>query len=173
MLDNIFGLFLQSFSVSQKADCLVQINSYAKERIKLQKAISRFINSITTPSIARTLVLALDECINNAYEHGNLELTSFEKNQFLTEEKLESELHNREDKFGTRIIIVNFSLTNNLLNISIADEGKGFDWRNQKTTPSKDALHGRGISIVKAVFDKLSYNEAGNICYLEKKLPNM
>lgn len=171
MIDHIFELFLKSHSVTSNAECLVQITSYAVERIKLQKAVSLFINKITTPSIARTLVLAIDECINNAYEHGNLELSNVEKNQLLTEEKLESELHSRESKFGDRIITVKFSLVDNILKTSISDEGNGFDWKNQSSTPPQDALHGRGISIVRAVFDKLTFNEIGNSVCLEKKLP--
>ncbi len=171
MFDNIFKLFIQSLAYSEKAECLVQITSRADQRIKLQKSISKFISSLTTPSVARTLVLALDECINNAYEHGNLELTNREKNKFLSEEKLETELHQRERKFGNRLIVINFTLKKNVLRISIADEGKGFDWKNQNTNPSQDALHGRGLSIVKAVFDKLTYNDSGNICLVEKELP--
>ena len=57
------------------------------------------------------------------------------------------------------------------LRIKISDQGPGFEWRQvQDQVVPDEADHGRGISIMRTYFDRLSYNEKGNILYLEKQI---
>ncbi len=58
-----------------------------------------------------------------------------------------------------------------ILKLEIEDEGDGFDWRNQKKEDlSDDEDHGRGIIIIDTYFTSHSYNEKGNILFLEKNM---
>lgn len=58
----------------------------------------------------------------------------------------------------------------NTIRVSIADQGKGFDWSGAQSAPLPEkADHGRGMFIMKTYFDRCGYNNAGNVLYLEKK----
>lgn len=57
------------------------------------------------------------------------------------------------------------------IKISIEDQGNGFDWKaHQDSELPEDQDHGRGILIMASYFTRYSYNEKGNILYLEKEL---
>ena len=58
------------------------------------------------------------------------------------------------------------------IRLVIEDEGGGFDWRTQQSVAVRDDEdHGRGFAIMKAYFSRYSYNDSGNILYLEKDIP--
>ncbi len=60
---------------------------------------------------------------------------------------------------------------NQVLKLTIEDQGDGFDWRKQKEADlSDDEDHGRGIIIIDTYFTSHSFNEKGNILFLEKNL---
>ena len=57
----------------------------------------------------------------------------------------------------------------------VTDEGEGFDHRAMDETAmeainTEMIAHGRGISIVKSVFDRVAYNPRGNRVLLVKNL---
>jgi len=57
------------------------------------------------------------------------------------------------------------------LRMTISDQGPGFEWiQVQDNVAPDEADHGRGMSIMKTYFDRFSYNEKGNILYLEKQI---
>lgn len=57
------------------------------------------------------------------------------------------------------------------IRLEIEDEGDGFDWKKyQAAELPGDEDHGRGIIIMGAYCNRCSYNEKGNILYLEKDL---
>ncbi|WDP89866.1 MAG: ATP-binding protein [Desulfobacter sp.] len=59
--------------------------------------------------------------------------------------------------------------TGNSLQISIEDQGAGFDWKRICRTPMDEAAdHGRGMVIMETYCDRCRYNERGNTLYLEK-----
>ena len=68
--------------------------------------------------------------------------------------------------------IVRFELSiinKKMIKMMIEDEGDGFDWREQRNEILPDDQdHGRGILIMGTYFSRYSYNEKGNILYLEK-----
>ncbi len=58
-----------------------------------------------------------------------------------------------------------------IIKIIIEDQGDGFDWRKQQTViPCEGDDHGRGFLIMDTYFNAHSYNEKGNILYLEKDI---
>lgn len=57
------------------------------------------------------------------------------------------------------------------LRMTISDQGPGFEWMQvQDQVAPDEADHGRGMSIMRTYFDRFSYNEKGNILYLEKQI---
>ncbi len=91
--------------------------------------------------------LVMREGLTNAVRHGNA--------------------GNPEKKVKFLLMITQ----NQILKLIIEDEGDGFDWRNQKEEgPRDDEDHGRGIIIIDTYFTSYSYNEKGNILFLEKNL---
>ncbi|PIE62538.1 MAG: ATP-binding protein [Desulfobacter postgatei] len=55
------------------------------------------------------------------------------------------------------------------IRMKISDQGPGFEWMKvQHRDASDKADHGRGMCIMRAYFDRFSYNEKGNSIYLEK-----
>ena len=71
-------------------------------------------------------------------------------------------------------IRVRYVLDSRKVTIKVADEGAGFD-PNAVPDPTKDenleVAHGRGITLMRAYVDKLSYNEKGNEVTLVKRAP--
>ena len=57
------------------------------------------------------------------------------------------------------------------IKLTIEDQGNGFDWKKQKVMSCCDTDdHGRGFLIMDTYFNGYSYNEKGNILYLEKDI---
>ncbi|MBU1341291.1 MAG: ATP-binding protein [Proteobacteria bacterium] len=91
--------------------------------------------------------LVMREGLTNAVRHGNA--------------------GDPEKKVRFMLTIVN----NGLLKLMIEDQGNGFDWRKQQIEDlDEDEDHGRGIIIMETYFSRYSYNEKGNILYLEKDI---
>ena len=113
--------------------------------------------------------------LTNAYEHGNLGLTCAEKKDFCERGKLEEELEARAASAyaAGKKMYVRVEMSQAQFRFSVADEGKGFDWRVSPDPFSSPAalsnLNGRGLLIVKRCFDEVIFNESGNeICAIKR-----
>ncbi len=69
-----------------------------------------------------------------------------------------------------KIVRFELSIVNQeMIKMMVEDEGDGFDWREQlNELHADDEDHGRGIIIMETYFSRYSYNEKGNVLYLEK-----
>ena len=116
--------------------------------------------------------LAIHEALRNAVEHGNLDLSSklksrAEGNDFgaaydnLLKERI------TDPKYAAKKIVIEFIRTTNQVELKIRDEGKGFDHKVAKTkmekcaTPDVDCA-GRGLALIDAYMDTVTYNDLGN-----------
>jgi CheY-like chemotaxis protein len=121
--------------------------------------------------------MALKEALLNAALRGNLEL-SFEQTLDNREEVLAGEelpmlerLRKRPE-FADRRVSVSIRIDPQQAVFVIRDDGKGFDTRN---LPSKgdlgalDAESGRGIVLMRAFMDEVTYNDKGNEVTLIKR----
>ncbi|MCR5612935.1 cyclic nucleotide-binding domain-containing protein [Treponema sp.] len=125
------------------------------------------------------LQMTLSELLNNALEHGNLEISYQEKTDWMMEHGDIVSLiqqRRRDPKYANRKITVTYSLADAVCSITIADDGDGFDWRKftqkkveQAEEDEMQALHGRGIALSSELLGKLSYNEKGNQVTLKFK----
>ena len=113
------------------------------------KSVTRFLESkqerISPHLFAINLVLR--EGLTNAVRHGN---------------------KNDPDK------LVDFQLgieRGKSILLRIEDQGEGFDWNKyQSAGLPEEADHGRGLPIMETYFTHYSYNQKGNVLYLEKTL---
>jgi len=108
-----------------------------------------FVDQLAPESQARDdLKLIFSELMYNAVVHGN-----------------------KSDP--TKQVEVLLSTTGSRIAVTITDEGAGYDYQNAlKYALSDEALldeNGRGIVIVQALSDKVSFNETGNKIRFEKR----
>jgi anti-sigma regulatory factor (Ser/Thr protein kinase) len=120
--------------------------------------------------------LAFIEILQNAIEHGNLELSSMDKNRdsFSEDrfEKLKKERMN-DRKYGMRTVTITFEANQDLFNFTVADEGKGYDWKKfidkmHRVKASLTDVSGRGFKIIEHIFDEVHFNERGNVITIIK-----
>lgn len=122
------------------------------------------------------LRVGISEMLTNSIEHGNLGITAEEKFK-ATEAGTYYELLNErlsDPVLSKRTTHINIDLKDNVLSVTITDQGKGFDTSKLPDPTDEEhllKLHGRGIFITKMYFSKIIYNEKGNQVTLVKKLP--
>lgn len=135
-------------------------------------SINKLLRGALSDRELKLFLLAIEEVLQNAYEHGNLEISNDEKKNLLEKDLLEEEFKIREQKFSGRKITINLNLERHLLKLMVTDEGSGFDWKNSRLTNlATTSLHERGLSIIQAATDKVEFNEKGNSITLFKDLP--
>ncbi len=126
-----------------------------------------FDTAIFEDSLRYNLNLAIFECLSNALEHGNLEVTYEEKTEniqlgnYLDKLRLRSS----QEPFRNRKIRVKYFLNEEGVRISIRDEGAGFDVRGytEKTgQKSNEDFHGRGLLLAMNMVSSLTFNSRGN-----------
>lgn len=112
-------------------------------------------------------VLGLVELLVNAVEHGNLEISYEEKSQLSENDELDAEIERRLalPKYAPKSVEVTFLRREDRIEISVQDQGEGFNWESYLTLDESRAFdsHGRGIAMAKMMsFDFLEYRGNGN-----------
>jgi serine/threonine-protein kinase RsbW len=86
------------------------------------------------------ILISTVEAVNNAIIHGN-----------------------KGDQ--NKMVTVNISADGNVLDITVTDEGEGFEYGNlpDPTDPKNiENLHGRGVFLMRRLADAIEYNASGN-----------
>ncbi|MGD9201961.1 MAG: ATP-binding protein, partial [Chitinispirillia bacterium] len=121
------------------------------------------------------LQLALIELLTNAIEHGNCQIDYDEKSEWLEKHRSTEgliQLRNSDPEIAQKRVLFEYTITPTSAKFFIADEGKGFSWREVKDVTKLEnllELHGRGILMTKSAVDSLTYNEKGNEVTFEIK----
>ncbi|WP_108977617.1 response regulator [Leptospira ryugenii] len=109
------------------------------------------------------------EILNNAIEHGNLGISYQEKTELHDNDKLMEEIMLRLNlpEYNKKYVKVLFEKKEDKIQITIKDEGKGFDWKRflsiQAMTKNAFKTHGRGIFMARRLsFDDLTYEDDGS-----------
>lgn len=119
------------------------------------------------PGNLDVIAMAYHEALVNALEHGNLGMDSSLKGDFITgQDTYAALLHSRleDPAFASRRVDVLVSTTPEHYEVTIIDDGPGFDIR-KITEISDDALTkqcGRGLALIRMVMDEVIHNEKGN-----------
>lgn len=96
------------------------------------------------------VAVALDECLTNAIKHGN------RNNRKLTVE-------------------VSYRISSEGVEITIKDQGAGFDWRASTRLRGGDdftgyEIGGRGLFMINSMMTRVEYNDAGNQVTIVKNI---
>ncbi len=86
------------------------------------------------------ILISTVEAVNNAILHGN-----------------------KGDR--TKMVTVKFSADGNVLEVTVSDEGDGFEYKSlpDPTDPKNiENLHGRGVFLMRRLADSIDYNSSGN-----------
>lgn len=133
------------------------------EMLELAPVIS---NVFPDPNRVLTGVI---ELITNAIEHGNLGIGYDRKLALQEKGTYNKEVKKRmnDPKYKERKVKIQFKKDPESIQVSITDEGKGFDVKKfqslDEITNHLFLSSGRGIIIAKTMsFDELNYNEKGN-----------
>lgn len=146
----------------------------------VEEALSLLVALLTkfnSRSALNRVILALDEAVRNAYEHGNLAISSEEKAKLAAEGGLEEELRVREKIALEKDLRIRISaqVQDGLFSCSISDDGQGFDWRAKlkeldSSKPDPTVSSGRGVSLIQEFFEEVNYNELGNTLRVQQKI---
>lgn len=122
-------------------------------------------------------ILALQEAFANGLEHGNLELTSAWKEEFdesgIDKFSVMKRLRLSDPKYGERKLFIESSLHDDVLEILVKDQGRGFNAPTVVKVMDSGEIpqtHGRGIAIMLGIMDEVSYSENGRQLKMVKRL---
>jgi CheY-like chemotaxis protein/anti-sigma regulatory factor (Ser/Thr protein kinase) len=121
-------------------------------------------NACPDPS---SIVMGLTELMVNAVEHGNLGISYEEKsvlnNKGTWADEVEQRLKSAEH--ASKVASISFERQPNNIEITIKDQGKGFDWKSYMDFDPHRVMdnHGRGIAVAnKLSFSSVEYKGNGN-----------
>lgn len=119
------------------------------------------------------LSTALIEAVANALYHGNFEINSDVRNDGSLDGQMQfkTQVAGREKDpvYNQKRIVISYNCDPEKIKITIIDEGRGFDWRNQ-LSKGFSMFSGKGIFLINSLVDKAEYNEKGNEVSLTKFL---
>jgi CheY-like chemotaxis protein/anti-sigma regulatory factor (Ser/Thr protein kinase) len=111
------------------------------------------------------LKIGIEEMITNAIEHGNLGISFEEKNKAIQEGRLAELISERARVSDSlhRTVRISTRLSPSRFEVTVSDDGGGFDWRALPAVEPENllAFNGRGIFLTKIYFDEVIYNERG------------
>jgi DNA-binding response OmpR family regulator len=134
--------------------------------------------SLVDTACRKSITMAIYESLTNAVEHGNLELDSslkFKDKGGMTAFKGIKAQRLHDPAFASRKVTIQSAITADLAQFTIADEGSGFDYNALVDPTSEDCIekpHGRGIFLIKQIFDQVKFNQSGNSISLTLRKKN-
>lgn len=108
--------------------------------------------------------IAVQEAINNAYYHGNLEVTNEAGDDGSKYDDV-AESRCYIEPYVHRKITVRVKINREQIDIRVRDDGAGFDTsivRSSDELSNGTGRRGRGIRLIKSVMDEVVFNAAGN-----------
>lgn len=119
------------------------------------------------------LELALQEAIANSIEHGNLGLPSEWKNEICEDGvdrfSKEKEARLKQQHYADKKVKISVSWSQKELEISIQDEGTGFDLSSYQSSKGTEP-YGRGLAMIRASVDEVSFDKGGTVIRMVKWL---
>lgn len=116
---------------------------------------------------------ALHECLVNAMEHGNLELSSVLRDSEKTDAYLDLVTERRrQSPYCDRQVHVLARFSRHEAAFVVRDEGPGFDTAKlpDPTDPTNlEKSHGRGLLLIRTFMDEVHFNSSGNEITMVKR----
>ena len=117
---------------------------------------------------------ALTEAINNAIEHGNLELNS-ELRESAGDEYRRVRIERTDSlPYRDRKVRIYMEVTSNTLRVVISDEGPGFDPSTLPDPTDAENLlkpSGRGLLLIRTFMDEVTFSDSGSEITMIKRRP--
>ncbi len=119
--------------------------------------------------------LTVEESMLNAHEHGNLELVSDWKEEFIgTSGETRFDITKKErlqnPTYAKRVVKIKLCINSRKISISIEDEGQGYPV-NVIGSDATGKPFGMGLMLIKNLSDNIFFNESGSRITIEKFLP--
>ena len=121
--------------------------------------------------------IGLREIILNSIEHGNLNISFDEKTEAILSDRYFDFINERQrhPDFREKRVRIEYMISPEKAVYKITDQGKGFNHRKYLSVISDETaelglMHGRGIAMVKSIFDEVRYNSKGNQVLLVKNI---
>ncbi len=169
-----------------------QTASFEQRMTRQRDALGTFVQGefeVQTPEQAQNVALLLAgvykrpelavtglyELILNGIEHGNLGLGYDAKGRLLSDGTYDQEIARRLQlpENAAKKVTISFSQKGKEIEVTVKDQGPGFDWRPFMEIEPSRATNGNGRGIAKAnliSFDSLQYIDKGNAVKVVSKL---
>ncbi len=156
MLDSMRRLEAE-YVLNNTLEGLDSLIGYLKEQL-------RFIRLLGEADILR-VGTAVYEALVNAIEHGNLEISSAERDKPSNVYRRLVEDRASDPTFRTRHVYLTTILTRTEATFTIRDQGPGFEPSSlpDPTDPENvGKVNGRGMFLIRTFMDEVRFNETGN-----------
>lgn len=156
MLDSMHRLEAE-YVLSNTLEGLDSLISYLKEQL-------RFIRLLGEADILR-VGTAVYEALVNAIEHGNLEISSAERDKPPGVYRRMVQDRASDPAFRNRHVYLTTILTRTEATFTIRDQGPGFEPSSlpDPTAPENvGKVNGRGMFLIRTFMDEVRFNESGN-----------
>lgn len=163
MLDSMNRLDTQ-FVLDNTAEGLDALIGYLKEQF-------RQIRLFGEQDILR-VGTAVYEALTNAIEHGNLELSSSDRDDEGPAYRRIVEERARQAPYRNRHVYLSVALTRGEALITVRDEGKGFDpsvLPDPSDPENVGRVNGRGLFLIRTFMDEVRFNPSGNEITMVKR----
>jgi serine/threonine-protein kinase RsbW len=123
---------------------------------------------IVIPSITENIRI-IESFIDNAKERFNLDDDIYGNIMIAVTESVNNAIMHGNKNDKSKNVTLSLSLNKNIINFTIIDEGKGFDFQNlpDPTSPENiDKPSGRGIFLMKHLSDEVNFRNAGSMVEL-------
>lgn len=109
--------------------------------------------------------VALEEALLNAFYHGNLEISSQLREDDYDEYYALAKLRCSQAPYANRKITVHCKFDQDLMSVTITDEGPGFDpstLPDPRDPENLERASGRGVLLMRTFLDEVEYSPKGN-----------
>jgi CheY-like chemotaxis protein/anti-sigma regulatory factor (Ser/Thr protein kinase) len=156
----------ESYSMENNLELLLSLSRYLQLTLAHQWGLDL--------STRLQIGMALEEAMMNAMHHGNLELDASlkETDEAVYFHMAQQRCH--EPRYCDRRIEVEMRLIPQSVTYTIRDQGQGFDLSKLPTEAALEDLVrpcGRGVMLMRAFMDEVTFNEQGNRVTLVKRCP--
>ena len=169
--------FTDSF-ISEK--CEYRIKNFLYTADDISHRITNNLQKYLGKSEVSMIRIGLREILINSIEHGNLNISFEEKTDAIMNERYFDLINERqgEPEFRDRHVKIEYMITSVKAIYKITDQGRGFSHRRHLSIKDehmadmneKGVQHGRGIIMVRKIFDEVKYNIRGNQVLLVKRI---
>jgi len=155
------------FFISEKCEYLIKNLLFTADDISHR--ITDNLQKYMDKSDVNMIRIGLREIIINSIEHGNLNISFEEKTEAIMNDKYFEFVNERQNhpEYRDKRVRIEYLISPSRAIYKITDQGRGFNHKKFLSGMSDDTAeltlaHGRGISMVKSIFDEVRYNSKGN-----------